>query len=130
MPVQSKLEKQEIARGAIRGVKKRFGGFAGVMIHGKKYTPAEIVAFYEKHLAAMEDIRKTWIAWQLAIRAERALRRPAATMTLGLRTVVRQQFGLEAYADFSWPKPKKPGPKTVRAKLAGVQKRAKKRQAT
>lgn len=129
MPVQSKLEKMTTARNVIAGLKKRFGSVPFMMVSGKKYKPAEVIAFYERHLAAIEDVRKKWAAWQLALRAERAMRKPAIAMTLGLKASVSNRFGFDAYADFGWSRPKKPGPKTVQAKLAGVEKRAKKRQA-
>jgi hypothetical protein len=127
MPVQSKIEKITTAGDVITGVKKRYAGVKTVTVWGKVYTPDEIIAFYEKHLAAIDDVLVKRIAWEVALELERKMRKPAIAMTLGLKTDVHNRFGRNAFADFGWKRPKKPGPKTVKGKLAGVQKRAAKR---
>ena len=48
---------------------------------------------------------------------------------LTLHTVLGNLFGWENLPRFGMKQHKKPGPKTVEAKMAGVQKRAKKRAA-
>ena len=127
MPVQSKIEKTTTARDVITGVKKRYAGVKTVTVWGKVYTPDEVIAFYEEHLAAIDDVRLKRIAWEVALEVERKMRKPALAMTKGLKTEVYSRFGRNAFGDFGWKRPKKPGPKTVKGKLAGVEKRAAKR---
>jgi hypothetical protein len=126
MPVQTTIEKITNAQDVIRGVKKHFAKAKVVSVWGKSYAPAEIVAFYEGQLAAIEGVRLAYIAWQEALDVERKLRKPAIAMTRGLKNVVWSQRGVNAFGDFGWPRPKKPGPKTIKSKLAGVEKRRKK----
>ena len=127
MPVQSLLEKVTTAKDVIRGVRKLFGDRPFVWLHGKKATPAEIIARYEEHLASMERVRQARIAYDVALDAERRLRRPMQGLTLAVKAAVLGELGGGVFPEFGWPKPKKPGPKTVKAKLAGVEKRAAKR---
>jgi hypothetical protein len=125
MPVQSRIEKVSTARDVIAGVKKRFTPGAAQVVCGKTFTTEQIIARYEAQLAALEQVRLAYIAWQGALLAERKLRKPMIALTLDLKRFVNGNFGPSAFGDFGWKPPKKPGPKTVKAKLAGVEKRRK-----
>ena len=127
MTVQARLEKLINARDVIGGVRRRLGKRAALWVAGKKLTPNAVIAVYEEQLAAMEAVRQAHIAYELALAAERKLRRPVQTFTLDLKATVRNELGLAAYRDFGWKLPRKPGPKTLASKLAGVQKRAAKK---
>jgi hypothetical protein len=128
MPVQSRIEKLVTAQDVIHGLKKRLEPGATHLVGGKRFTTEQLIARYEAQLAALEAVRQAWIAWQMALDAERKLRKPTIGLTLDLKNFVSVHFGLGAYGDFGWKAPKKPGPKTVKAKLAGVEKRRKNRQ--
>lgn len=128
MPVQSRIEKLTTAQDVIDGVRKRFTPGKVYVVAGKRYTTEQIVAMYQTQLAALEAVRQAWIAWQEALADERKLRRPMVRFTVDLKRVVHGHWGLGAFGDFGWQPPKKPGPKTVKAKLAGVEKRRKNKQ--
>lgn len=130
MPVQSKLEKVTDARNVIAGIKKRLLGDRNVILEGDRYTPRQVLRMYEAQLAAIARVSTAWAAYQEALRAEKALRVPMRRTTVSLKRYVQIWHGPAGCADFRWEMPKKTGPKTVAGKLAGVQKRAKKRQAT
>lgn len=128
MPVQSRLEKLNNAREVIRGVKKRFEPGRTYPFHGVRLTGEEIIARFEAQLVALDAVRAAWAAWQKALGAERKLRKPLIELTTHLKRLVLMQWGPQAFVDFGWEPPKKPGPKTVKAKLAGVEKRRKNKQ--
>jgi hypothetical protein len=125
VPVQSKLEKISIAQNVIRGIKKTLAPGEKRSIGGVVYTREELIARYEDHLAKLEAIRQAWAAWQEALAAERSLRKPMTDLTYHLKQTVHGRWGVRRFGDFGWEVPKKPGPKTVKAKLAGVEKRRK-----
>ena len=127
MPVATKLEKVTTAQGVIAGVRKRFGNRPFVWLSGKKVAPDEIIGRYEAHLAAMERVRQADIAHQAALLEERRMRKPMQELTSSVKRTVLGELGGDRYPDFGWKRPKPPGPKTVKGKLAGVEKRAAKR---
>lgn len=130
MPVQSKLEKVDTARNVIAGIKKHLLGSKKIPLDGTFYTPRQILAMYEAQLAAIARVDAARAAYRQALQAERALRTPMRVRTVDLKTHVQQNLGARGCADFHWEMRKKTGPKTVAGKLAGVRKRAKKRQGT
>jgi hypothetical protein len=123
MPVLTKLEKLTIADNVLRGIPKRFAGVAKVRIGGVVYTPAKLAAVYERHVAALRKVDAARSAWRQAVAEERRLGKQAAVVTRYLKKHAFGHWGPEGCDDFSFPRPRKPGPKTVAAKLAGVQKR-------
>ena len=130
MSVQTSIEKLTVARAVIKGVRKRWSGHATVLIDGVSVTPDAIVARYEAQVAAIDRVAQTKAEYQAALAAERAMRKPMQTYTQSVKTSVLGLLGSGAMPDFGWAKPKKPGPKTLASKLAGVQKRAARRRKT
>jgi len=127
MPVQARLEKVTTANDVIKGVRRRLMHMPVIPLGGRKLTPDALVALYEAQLAAIERVRQAWSAYQQALFEERRLRKPMQAMTVHVKNAVMMELGPDGYPDFGWKTPKKPGPKTVKAKLAGVQKRAAKK---
>jgi hypothetical protein len=127
MPVQSVIEKVTTAQSAIEGIGKRFSPSVTYFVGGREYTKAQMIALYEEQLAAIADVRDKYIAWQGALARERKLRTPVREFTVQLKTTVHSKLGTRAFPDFGWTVPRKPGPKSVKAKLAGVEKRRKNR---
>ena len=127
MSVQARLEKVTTANGVITGVRNRLMGEKVLWVGGRKLTPAGLIALYEEQLAALEQVRQAWIAYQVALAAERQLRRPMQSLTVDVKNTVTMLLGENGFPEFGWKKPKKPGPKTVKSKLAGVEKRAAKK---
>jgi hypothetical protein len=127
VPVQSKLEKVSNANQVVRGFRERFSGTDELWVDGKRLRVDDVVARYQAQLEAIQRVTVAWAAWQTALKAERAMRKPMRELTVALKAAVLQMLGPRVLASFGWKKPRKPGPKTVKAKLAGVQKRAGKR---
>jgi hypothetical protein len=127
MSKESTIQKVTMARGAIRGLKKRFGPNVVIVLWGKKWKRKDLVALLESHLAAIEEKRKRKAAYEASVAAEKALARRVLPLLLGLRRSVNITFGGGALAEFDMKRYGKPGPKTTAAKLAGVEKRAAKR---
>ena len=130
MTVQARLEKVTAATDVVAGVKKHLAKRAFVWVAGKKLTPAAVIAMYEKQLAAIEAVRQAHGRYKLALAAEKRLRRPMQAFTVSLKGMVMNELGPANARDFGWKAPGKPGPKTVEAKLAGVEKRAARRRKT
>jgi hypothetical protein len=110
---------------AIGGLSTHFTGREKYKVGGKRYTPRELAAVYQAHLDAIHEVTVALAAYTAAVRKERSLGRRARSLTLLLKTTVSVEFGPDpgAWAAFGWALPKKPGPKTVAAKLQGVRKR-------
>ena len=80
-------------------------------------------------LAAIQRVRQAHADYQAALAAERRMRKPMQALTVDVRRAVMRELSPSGFPDFGWKTPRKPGPKTVASKLAGVEKRdAKKRQ--
>ncbi|HEY3816699.1 MAG TPA: hypothetical protein VGL81_05990 [Polyangiaceae bacterium] len=127
MSVQASIEKVTTALAVIKGVRKRWSKEKTVLIEGVPVTPDAIIGRYETQLAAIDRVAKKKAEYRAALAAERAMRRPMQVYTQAVKSSVRGFLGEDAMPDFGWHKPKKPGPKTVKSKLAGVEKRAAKR---
>jgi hypothetical protein len=130
MSVQTTIEKLVTARAVIKGVRKRWSSQATVFIDGEAVTPDAIIARYEAQMAAIDLVAHKKAEYEAALAAERAMRKPMQAYTLAVKGSVRGFLGVGALPDFGWAKPKKPGPKTLASKLAGVQKRAARRRKT
>jgi hypothetical protein len=127
MPVETTLDKVTFATNVIRGVRKVFAARSFVWVDGKKLSPDDIIARFEEQLAVLEALRKASIAYDVALEAERRLRKPMHELLMGVRRSVLGELGPNAFPFFGWNKPRLPGPKTTASKLAGVQKRAAKK---
>ena len=127
MPVLTKLEKVTTARNIIAGLRKRYPPGAVLMRLGRRYVREDLIALFEEQLAAIGDVETTWAAWQDALMREERLRGPAREAEVAVRDAVYNQHGAAGSRDFGWEPPKKTGPKTVASKMAGIEKRAKKR---
>jgi hypothetical protein len=127
VPVQTKQEKVAIARAVIRGLKKSWGPREVLRIWGEDCTVQALIDRYQQQLDAIAEVDRRYAAWRGAVRREKQLRRPMQVFSGRLRRRVQLQLGPDALADFEWAVPKKPGPKTLAGKLAGAQKRAKKK---
>jgi hypothetical protein len=127
MAIQSRIEKLTTARDVSQGVSKLLADRDVLTVAGKAVTPAEILARYQAQMAAMDRVRETWVVYKTALAAEKRMRRPMQKLTVDLKQTVWVELGPEKFPAFGWKKPKKPGPKTVASKLAGVQKRAAKK---
>jgi hypothetical protein len=123
MPKVSKLTKRSRATGIIAGVRKHFGG-ASYDLGGRTYTPKQLVAEFQSQIDAIDEVDATRSTLAAAIAKERALARRIAALGRYLKMAVDATFGPspEVFADFGWDVPKRPGPKTVQAKLEGARK--------
>jgi hypothetical protein len=92
----------------------------------KAFTPRQLVAAFQSHVDAIDEVDATRAALAAAVARERELARRMTELTRYVKMAVEARFGLshKIYADFGWEVPKRPGPKTVEAKLEGRRKRA------
>jgi len=99
----------------------------GLVVGGVQYTRDEIIALFEEHTAAIDDKRKRYAAYRAEVARERKLARRSLGLYLDLHAALGNHFGSVNLWRFGMKEHGKPGPKTLQSKLAGVQKRAKKR---
>ncbi len=127
MPVLTKIEKLTTARNVVQGLKKRYEPGAVLRMLGADYARDDLIALFEEQIEAIKAVDAARAAWQEAILRERALRRRTRRAAVLLRSKAYDDFGAPGSRDFGWDPPKPPGPKTLASKMAGVEKRAKKR---
>jgi hypothetical protein len=129
MPRISKLAKLTRARSITSGLFKHFAPRIKHRIAGNRYSQREMIAVFQSHLEAIEEVDAARARLGAAVQKERALGRRADALSMELKAFIENRFGANVVvlADFGWRPPKKPGPKTVAAKLAGVKKREAKR---
>ncbi len=91
-------------------------------MNGKAYSRQELAAFFQAEVDAVDAIRTARAALAAAVSKERAIARRVTARIPLFRDGLVQLFGAspEVLSDFGWTVPKKPGPKTVAGKLAGV----------
>jgi hypothetical protein len=124
------ITKAERARQVIGGLGKAFDPGAKVVLGGKTYLQDEVIAIFRAHLAAIDAKKSRYAAYQQAVAEERALAKQTADLWQSLTNLVRVTVAKTKLPVMGIRARKKPGPKTVAAKAAGVEKRAKKRRAT
>jgi hypothetical protein len=125
MPRISKVNKLTRANSIISGLSKHFALRTRRRIAGKRYSQREMVAVFQAHLDAIRGVDAARIALSVAVKKEQALARRVKALTEELRSFIANEYGErpDVLADFGWRLPRKPGPQTVAAKLAGVEKR-------
>jgi hypothetical protein len=131
MPKTSQVIRQIRAANVVAGIRKHMPPGRKVYLDGKAYTSKELIALFQEQVDAIDAVRSARAALTAAVRKERVVAKKVNAATLGLQSIVRPMFALgsAALADFGWAPPKKPGPKTTAAKLAGVLKAAATRKA-
>jgi hypothetical protein len=122
MPRKSKLTKREGARKVIAGLATHFPAGRAIVLERKRYTRAQLTGLFQAHIDALDEIDAAHATFAAAVRRERAVARATHRLTMILQRFVGAAFGTNAavLGDFGWEVPKKPGPKTTGAKLAGV----------
>ena len=125
MPRIPKVDKLMQATSAIRGLTKHFPKEGKLGVGGKAMSRAGVIALFQAHLDAMQEVDRARAALRTSVTKERALAKRAKATRVLLKDCLRSRFGtdLEVWGDFGLKLSKKPGPKTVAAKLAGVRKR-------
>jgi hypothetical protein len=111
--------------GVITGIDQHVTGNA--TIGGVAYTPATLKAVFSEHNAAIDAADVLHKKWQDQVNAMRAAGKKAHAVYLFLRSFVIGQYGDNANAilnDFGMTAPKARGPKTVKTKVIGIDKRA------
>jgi hypothetical protein len=127
MSKESDLTKRTRAAGLVAGLRKHFKQGDRLVVGGVEYSRDEVIAIFEEHTTALDDKRARYAAYRAVVASERKLARRSRAMYTTLHTVLGNLFGWENLGRFGMKQHKKPGPKTVEAKLAGVRKRAKRR---
>jgi hypothetical protein len=125
MPRATKIDKLTHARNVLRGLTKHYPAHGRPRIGGKPFSRAELIALFQGHLDAMQEVETARIAFVVAVAKERVLAKRVKVTTVALRAFLSNVFGpsLAVWAEFGLQLAKKPGPKTVAGKVAGVRKR-------
>jgi hypothetical protein len=127
----TKSNKLAQAHEVILGLERRFPPRMVHVIARKRYTTRQLVRLYQSQIDALAEIDHANAVLKVALAKEQAIAKEVAAMTAALKGLVHARLGMNitSWGDFGWTLPKKPGPKTVEAKLAGVRKRAERRAA-
>jgi hypothetical protein len=129
MSKESTVTKVQRARKVASGMKKLFKATDEMILAGKARTRDEVIDLFTSHVAALDERDRRYQAYLAAVAAERALAKQTNAVWLDLRTAVKSLRGAAQLPKLGMKPHRKPGPRTVASKLAGVQKRAaKKRQ--
>jgi hypothetical protein len=122
MPRTSQLTRRQRASKVLSGVEKRFPRGETYRFDGKSYSRDELAAVFRAQIDALNEIRAARAALAVAVSKERTAAQRVRALTPRVVAYVGERFGTTAdvFADFGWELPKKPGPKTTAAKLAGV----------
>jgi hypothetical protein len=129
MSKESTVTKQSRANSTVKGLRTLLGPNDKVRIAGDLYSRDEIIGAFERHKAAIALKRTRWAAYREAVALERELARTANRFWVGLRRWANGTRGDEDLATLGMRRDRKTGPTTLQSKVAGVQKRAKKRAA-
>jgi hypothetical protein len=129
MPKTSHLTRQTRAANVVAGIRKHVPPGKTVHLDGKAYTAKQLAALFQEQVDAIEAVRLARGALAVAVGKERVVAKKVNAATLSLRSLFFHWFAPAVLADFGWERPKKPGPKTTAAKLAGVLKAAATRKA-
>ena len=92
MPRVSKLTKRARATGIIAGLVKHFLG-ASYSLGGKEYTRRQLVAEFQSHLDAIDEVDATRAALAAAVAKERKLARQVAALARYVKMSAESRFG-------------------------------------
>jgi hypothetical protein len=129
MSKESDVTKRSMAYKLVTGLKKHLKASDKLWINGVEHTRDELIAFFDEHTAALDEKRDRYAMYRSSVARERRLSRRSLGLYKRLHTILRNLFGPEHLGRFGMKEHKRPGPKTIASKLAGVRKRAKKRAA-
>jgi hypothetical protein len=121
------ITKAERARQVVKSLKTVFTSGDPVVLRGKTYSLDEVIGIFQAHLAAIDAKKARYAEYQAAVASEQALAKQTADLWQALTNVVRNQVPKTKLPVMGIRARKKPGPRTVEAKAAGVDKRAKKK---
>ena len=124
------MTKVDRAVKVIGGLKALFGPREKVWVEGKVWRRDDLIALFASHTAAIRDKNARYLAYLASVAAEKALARQTNAVWLALRNTVSTAHGPAAIVKVGLQPYKKPGPKTIASKLAGVQKRAARKRPT
>jgi hypothetical protein len=122
MPKTSQTAKRLALAQLVTGMKKRLPRGDTYWMNGKPYAHAELIAFFQSEIDALDAIRAARGALAAAVARERAVYRRVRAELPVMRAALLQRFGPNALGEFGVAAPKKPGPKTLAGKVAGAEK--------
>jgi hypothetical protein len=124
MPKTSQRTNRALAANIVGGIRKRLPRRETYTMNGKALSHAELIAFFQAQVDAIDAVRSARAALAAAITAERVIARRVRAQVPNFRDQLVQRFGpaSEALVDFGLRAPKKPGPKTLEGKRAGAEK--------
>jgi hypothetical protein len=131
MPKIAKVTKRVQATLIIEGLTKHFTKRNTYWVGGKQYTQRQLIDLFRSQIEAIDEVDAAHAAVASAVARERAvaLRIRELARQLKHTLVMDLGFSITGWADFGLELPKKPGPKTVKAKAEGARKAQATRQA-
>jgi hypothetical protein len=123
MARQTKRQKGEKHRQLIKGVKKHWMTQGTMVFAGKKYTPAQVLRRLQSFIDEQDTTARKRAEWRAQVKRERALEKELGPLVSGVESRALALYGPEAreVSDFGIQRGK-PGPKTLPAKVAMVEK--------
>jgi len=124
MPKISKSTKFARARSLIAGVTKHLSTQKTFLLRGEVQSAEALVALFQSQIDALNKITAAHVALRVAVGEEQAIATRALPIEASLKVMMGTRFGWTSatYRDFGWAPPKKTGPKTAAAKVAGAEK--------
>ena len=86
----------------ITGIQKHLSNVAPMTFAGTAYTPAQLIAFFQHQIDAINLIASNKAAWKGSIADEKAIKATMTVVLAGFRSYVRQMFAGDSatLADF------------------------------
>jgi hypothetical protein len=96
VPKHAKSTKRGRNEAMMSGIRKYLSSLATIKIDGVTYTPAELVAVYQRHLDKLKEVAEKEAAWRAAVQDENALEQDIQKLTVKLNLYVGATFGPSA----------------------------------
>jgi len=127
MSKESSVTKLARAHAVVKGLKKAYGPGDRIVLDGVAHARDDLVDLFESQIAAILDKKLRYAEYRGAVKVEREVGKRARATWVSLHRATSAMKGAAELLVLGMKPRGKPGPKTLQAKLASVQKRAKKR---
>jgi hypothetical protein len=123
MDKRSKTAREARLGRIVRAIDERMANVDSMMMHGKKYTRAELRSLFQEELAAMANTRRATAARRAAVKEERRITARNKAVLQAFESYLVNQLGAESQelTLFTFT-PRRKGKKTSEVKAKAVQK--------
>ena len=125
MDKRSKTARESRLANIVRAIDQRMANVDSMMMHGKKYTPAELRALFQEELDAMASTRRATAARQAAVRDERRITARNKPVLQAFESYLVNQHGAQSQELklFTFT-PRRKGKKSANVKAKAVERSA------